>query len=653
MLLYFGDIMESKEKYYITTPIYYLSGEPHLGTCSTTVYADALARFKRLEGRDVFFLTGSDEHGQKVAEKAEKQGVSPKEFCDNLNVKFRALWKMMNISYDKYIRTTDEYHEKAVQKIFQKLYDQGDIYLSHYEGWYCTPCETFWTETQLKDGKCPDCGREVKKSQEEAYFFRLSKYAPKVKEYILSHPDFIKLDSTKNEMLSFIDQGVNDLCVSRTSVKWGVPVPFDTKHTIYVWIDALPNYLTALGYMSDDESLFNKFWPADVHLMAKEIARFHIIIWPAILMALGLPLPKTIHAHGWLTQAGAKMGKSLGNGFNPYVLCDRYGVDAVRYFLLRYGPILGDAPYDNDSFLKSVNSDLVNDLANLLSRTSAMIVQNFDGVLSPLSNNQTEEDKQLIFETIKMKDVVAQFMDKLETNNALAEIFRVIRLANKYIEDTTPWALKAKGETERLGDILHNLYFVLHSVAVLLQAFVPETAKKIFVALDSDQFGLDTISSTFNQKLSGNKVLKTALYQRLDIAKEKQYLEVDSVKKEDIKEEKEEIKTKPQIEFDDFEKIEIKVGKIITAEKVENADKLLKFSVDLGYETRTIVSGVAMHYTPSQMLNKQVLVVSNLKPRTIRGIESKGMILYAYTDGDKEFCFVTPEKDIDNGADVG
>ncbi|MGN1221932.1 MAG: methionine--tRNA ligase, partial [Christensenellales bacterium] len=442
------------KKFYITTPIYYLSGKPHLGTCSTTVYADAIARFKRLLGYDVMFLTGSDEHGQKVADKAEKQGITPKEFCDTLDVQFKELWKMLNISYDKYIRTTDDYHEKTVQKIFKKLYDKGDIYLSKYEGWYCTPCESFFTEAQLVDGKCPDCGREVKKAQEEAYFFKLSKYANRVKEYILSHPEFVKLESTKNEMLSFINQGLNDLCVSRTSVKWGVPVPFDTKHTVYVWIDALPNYISALGYASDDETLFKKFWPADVHLMAQEIARFHIIIWPAILMALDLPLPKTIHAHGWLTKAGEKMGKSLGNGFNPYVLCQRYGVDAVRYFLLKYGPILGDAPYDNESFVKAINTDLVNDIANLLSRTSAMMVQNFEGRLQPLGEI-LPIDKNLIDETIKMKDVVSDFVDKLEVNNALGEILRVVRLANKYIEDTAPWTLKQ--DKERLGTVLHNL----------------------------------------------------------------------------------------------------------------------------------------------------------------------------------------------------
>ncbi len=378
----------NKEKFYVTTPIYYLSGTPHLGTCSTSVYADSLARYNRMLGKDVFFLTGSDEHGQKVAEKAKAQGKTPKQFTDDLDRQFKDLWKTLGISYDKYIRTTDEYHEKAVQKIFTKLYEKDEIYLSKYEGLYCTPCESFFTPSQVTDNKCPDCGRELTKACEEAYFFRLSKYADKLLKYYDEHPDFIKLESTKNEMIGFIKQGLQDLCVSRTSVEWGIKVPFNEKHTIYVWIDALPNYLTALGYEQEDDSLFKKFWPADLHLMAKEIARFHLIIWPAILMALDLPLPKHIHAHGWLTQAGSKMGKSLGNGFNPYVLCDRYGEDAVRYYLLKYGPILADAPYDNLSFLQAINSDLVNDIANLLSRTSAMIVQNFEGKLPKLYKDE-------------------------------------------------------------------------------------------------------------------------------------------------------------------------------------------------------------------------------------------------------------------------
>ena len=639
--------MDKQEKFYITTPIYYASGDLHLGHCCTSVYADALARWNKKLGKDVFFLTGSDEHGQKVAEKAKAKNMTPKAYCDMLVTKYYDLWKRLNVNYDKYIRTTDDYHVKTVQKIFQKLYDQGDIYLSSYEGWYCTPCESFWTESQLVDGKCPDCGREVKKQSEEAYFFKLSKYADKVKEYILSHPEFIKLEGTKNEMVSFIEQGVNDLCVSRTSVEWGIPVPFDKKHTVYVWIDALPNYISALGYLSDNDELFKKMWPADVHLMAKEIARFHIIIWPAILMALGLPLPKTIHAHGWLTQLGQKMGKSVGNGFNPYVLCDRYGVDAVRYFLLRSGPILGDAPYDNDLFLNLINNDLVNDLANLLSRTSAMLVQNFNGVLPKLSQNVQDVDAELVDMAINMPKLVAEKMQKLEVNNALAEIFKVIDFANKYIEKTAPWKLKE--DKVRLGDVLHNLYFVLHSVAVLLDSFIPETSQKIMIALDNKDFGLDTISSEYNQKIAGNKVEKTALYQRLDIQKEKQYLEVDSVKVA----EEQKPQGKSQIEFDDFEKLEIKVGKILTAEKVENADKLLKFSVEIGSETRTIISGVAKHYEPEYMVGKEVCVVTNLKPRKIRGIESFGMILYAYNDDETQFCFVTPEKQVDSGAEVG
>lgn len=647
--------MKEKQTYYITTPIYYLSGQPHLGTCSTTVYADALARYNRLLGKDVFFLTGSDEHGQKVAEKAEKMGLTPKEFCDKLDVQFKELWKMLGISYDKYIRTTDAYHEMAVQKIFTKLYEKGEIYLSHYEGLYCTACESFFTETQLINGKCPDCGKEVKKEQEEAYFFKLSKYADKLLNYYENNPDFIKLDSTRNEMISFIKQGLHDLCVSRTSVKWGIKVPFNKKHTIYVWIDALPNYLTALGYMQEDDSLFKKFWPADVHLMAKEIARFHLVIWPAILMALDLPLPKKVHAHGWLTKSGEKMGKSLGNGFNPYVLCNRYGVDAVRYYLLKDGPIMGDAPYDNESFLKRINSDLVNDLANLLSRTSSMIVQNFNGVLPGLNTNLLSVlDKELIKNTINMVNSVTFYMDKLEVHNALSEVWKVIKNANKYIEETAPWTLKGEENKSLLGNILHNLYFALNSIGIVLQAFIPQTATKILDALNSNNRELKDINEEFNISVTGKAVEKTALYQRLDIVKELKYIEVDSVeKKEEEVDKKVEENIKELIDFSDFEKIELKIGEIINAEKVENADKLLKFSVDLGGEVRTIVSGVALHYAPQDLLNKQIVVCTNLKPRKIKGIESNGMILYAFANNDKEFCFITPSKDISNGADVG
>lgn len=634
-------------KFYITTPIYYASGDLHLGHCCTSVYADSLARFNRLLNKDVFFLTGSDEHGQKVAEKAEKAGLTPKQYCDNFVEKYYDLWKKLNISYDKYIRTTDEYHEKTVQKIFQKLYDKGDIYLSTYEGWYCTPDETFYTDSQVKDGKCPDCGRPVQKQKEEAYFFKLSKYADKLLAYYETHPDFIKLESTKNEMISFVKQGLQDLCVSRTSVKWGVKVSFDEKHTIYVWIDALPNYLTALGYLQDDDRLFKKFWPADLHLMAKEIARFHIVIWPAILMALDLPLPSHIHAHGWLTKAGVKMGKSLGNGFNPYVLCDRYGVDAVRYYLLKNGPIMGDAPYENEAFLKLINSDLVNDLANLLSRTNAMIIQNFDGILPALNGELAELDKDIILSTVEMLFKVKNYMDKFEVHNALSEIMKVVRLANKYIDDTAPWTLKE--QKEKLANVLHNLYFVLHSVAVLLQAFIPSTSEQILKALGNDDKKLDTITEEYNKNLIGNKVEKIALYQRLDIQKELQYLLVDSVK-ENEKVEEEKVEKKPDIVYDDFAKIDLRVGKIIEAQKVENADKLLQLKVELGKEIRTIVSGVAQHYKPEDLLNKNVVVVANLKPKKIRGIESYGMILYAEDNG--KLCFVTPSVDVPSGSEV-
>ena len=639
--------MEKDNKFYITTPIYYSSGDLHLGHCCTTVYADCLARYNRFKGKDVFFLTGSDEHGQKVADRAESAGLTPQEYVDKLNVKYVDLWKMLNISYDKYIRTTDDYHEKTVQKIFKTLYDKGEIYLSKYEGWYCQSDEAFFTDSQLVDGKCPDCGREVKKASEEAYFFKLSKYADKLLEYYESHPDFIKLDSTRNEMISFIKHGLNDLCVSRTSVKWGVKVPFNENHTIYVWIDALPNYLTALGYLQQDDSLFKKFWPADLHLMAKEISRFHIIIWPAILMALDVDLPKHIHAHGWLTQSGTKMGKSLGNGFNPYILCQRYGVDAVRYYLLKDGPIMGDAPYDNESFLKVINSDLVNDLANLLSRTSAMIVQNFEGVVPTLTDSVEQIDDELIDVTINMVNSVDAYMQKFEVHNALNEIFKVIRQANKYIEVTAPWTLKQN--KERLSNVLHNLYFVIHSVAVALQPFIPSTSATILNALQSDNTSFDAISKQFNNQIGGQKVEKTALYQRLDINKEIEFLMED--KKEEVVETV--VKHKPEIEFDDFEKLELKVGKIIEAEKVENADKLLKFKVDFGCEQRTIVSGVAKHYTPEQMLGKQIVALLNLKPRKIKGIESQGMILYAYNEDETEFCFVTTEKPLSNGVEVG
>ena len=653
--------MKENKRFYVTTPIYYLSGEPTLGTCCTTVYADALARWHRLRGDDVLFLTGSDEHGQKVEEKSLAKGKTPKEFVDELDKVFKDLWKKLGISYDKYIRTTDDYHEEAVQKIFTKLYEQGDIYKNEYEGLYCVPCEAFFTETQAKDGLCPDCGRPVTKAKEEAYFFRASKYTEKLKEYYENHPEFVRLDSTRKEMLTgFINQGIQDVCVSRTTVNWGIKVPFDPKHTIYVWIDALPNYLTALGYMQEDDSLFKKYWPCNVHLMAKEIARFHLVIWPCILMALGLDLPKQIHAHGWLTKAGVKFGKSLGNGFNPNFLADNYGVDAVRYFLIKNGPIMGDAPYDNETFIKTINSDLCNTLGNLLSRTTAMINQSFDS-LPKLNRAETLLDKELIDSVVAMPEKIDAYIETLDINDAINEILQVARNANKYIDETAPWTLKEN--KEELANILHNIYFALYGISVCLKAFLPETSEKFLNSLGICDGGLDSITREFNQSLGGNIVTKIQPFNRYDVQKEVEFLEVTSVKKEEKvekvekkeqkqqkKEEKmEENKTEEltdennEITFEDFCKVKLVTGKILECSKVEKADKLLCSKVEIGNEVRTIVSGIREYYTPEEMVGKMVVIVENLKPRKIRGIESKGMILCVEHEG--KLCVIKPEDD--------
>lgn len=649
----------TKKPFYITTPIYYASGSLTLGHCCTSVFVDTIARFKRMAGYDVMFLTGSDEHGQKVEQKAKEAGLSPKEFVDNLDREYKNLWKRLNISYDRYVRTTDEYHKKTAQKIFQKLYDQGDIYLGEYEGWYCMPDESFFTESQLVDGKCPDCGREVVKTKEEAYFFRTSKYADRLLEYYNTHPDFIRLESTKKEMINgFLKQGLQDLCVSRTNFKWGIPVPFNEKHVIYVWIDALSNYLSALGYLSEDDSLFRKYWPADYHIMAKEIVRFHVIVWPIMLMALNLPLPKQIHAHGWLTRGGVKMGKSLGNGFNPYVLSDRYGVDCVRYFLIKNGPIMSDAPYDNELFLNTINSDLCNELGNLLSRTTAMLNQNFGGVVPEIKNSiENEYDENLIKTITSCYESVEKYIDSLDINLAINEVFKIVRVANKYIDETTPWKLKE--DKERLKVVLHNLYFALFATSTFLKPFLPETSERILEQLGMDKKFAEfkNITNEFNLSIKDLKSIKgEPLFARLDINKEIDYLLKGDEKVEENKEEKkevEEIKGKAEISFEDFEKLELKVGRILSAEKVENADKLLKLSVKIGDDVRTIVSGVATFYSPEYLVNKEVVVLTNLKPRKIRGIESKGMILYAYTEDDTKLLFITPEKEIEDGVEVG
>lgn len=519
--------MEKKKTFYITTPLYYSSGKLHLGHCYTTVICDSIARFKRMEGRDVFFLTGTDEHGQNIARRAAEKGMQPKEYVDALYAEIKKLWELMDISYDKFIRTTDDYHEQAVKEIFTRLYEKGDIYKAEYEGWYCSPCESFWTEAQLVDGKCPDCHREVARAKEESYFFRLSKYADRISEYYQSHPDFLLPHSRVNEMLNnFIKPGLNDLCVSRSSVKWGVPVPFDEKHSIYVWVDALSNYITALGYAGGDESLFEKYWPADVHMMAKEIVRFHSIIWPAILMALDLPLPKQVYGHGWLLFDGDKMSKSKGNVVDPYVLCERYGLDAVRYYLLRDVPFGNDGVYSLAALLNRSNADLCNSLGNLVSRTAAMITQYFGGKMPAPVCPSAEQDEELKAMTNALCERVGECVDALNLPDALAEIFKLINRANKYIDETTPWLLaKDESKRDRLGTVLYNLAEAIRVCAVMLTPFLKSTAEKI-LAKFSLKLPQDFSDARFGVLKEGTEVVKGEnLFNRIDVNKELKEME--------------------------------------------------------------------------------------------------------------------------------
>ena len=651
-----------KEKFYITTPIYYPSGKWHLGTCYTTVVCDAIARFKRLDGYDVFYLTGTDEHGQKIEKYATAAGTTPKAYVDRIVGDLKNLWSLLDISYDKFIRTTDEEHEKAVQKIFTELYEKGDIYKSEYEGWYCTPCESFWTSTQLKDGKCPDCGREVEKTKESSYFFRLSKYQDKLIKLIEENPEFLQPKSRQNEMLNnFLKPGLQDLAVSRTSFKWGIPVPFDPEHVIYVWIDALSNYITALGYGSEDESNFNKYWPADIHMIGKEIVRFHSIIWPAILMALDLPLPKKVYGHGWLMFGNDKISKSKGNSIvDPYVLCERYGVDAVRYYLLREVPFGADGNYTNSSFLMRTNADLCNSLGNLLSRSTAMVNQYFGGIL-PTEREATEFDAELEKSIDGLMDSVREHMDKLLVPEALADIFAVVNKANKYVDETTPWVL-AKDETKkaRLGGVLYHLCEALRVVGIVLKAFLPETADRILADLGANT-DADFTYARFGVLKGGEKITKNnPIFQRINLNTE--LAELDKLA-ESLKEKKEEKKTeekkveevktetKPEITIDDFDKVELKVGKILTAEKVEKSKKLLHFTVDTGDRVRSIVSGVAKFFTPEEMVGKEVVVVTNLKPATLGGVLSEGMILFGES-ADGTLATVEPTKPLGGGSTV-
>lgn len=647
-----------KEKFYITTPIYYPSGKWHLGTCYTTVVCDALARFKRMQDFDVFYLTGTDEHGQKIEKVAKAAGVDTKEYVDRQVDSLIKIWDLLNISYDKFIRTTDKYHEEAVQKIFQKLYDKGDIYKSQYEGWYCTPCESFWTKSQLNDNKCPDCGREVELTKESSYFFRLSKYQDRLIELIENNPEFLQPKSRQNEMLNnFLKVGLQDLAVSRTSFKWGVKVPFDSDHIIYVWIDALSNYITALGYMSEDDSLFQKFWPAEVHMMGKEIIRFHSIIWPALLMALDLPLPKKIYGHGWLLFGSDKISKSKGNIIDPVILSERYKVDAVRYYLLREVPFGQDGAFTNYTFLSRINSDLCNNLGNLLSRSTAMVNQYFGGIL-PSSRESGEYDSQLIEKVNGLYEKVKENVDKLLIPEALSEIWQVISRANKYIDETTPWLLaKDESKKDRLATVLYNLIETLRVVGTILVPFLPQTAEKVLADIGEEQPRLFENNITFGKFKGGETITKSEpLFQRMNIDKELAELENLAEQLAGNKEQKpieseQKPETKAEITYDDFAKLDLRIGEVMACEKIKRSEKLLKLEVDIAGERRTIVSGIAKSFTPEEMVGKQVVVVRNLKPAKLCGELSQGMILCA-EDKEGNIILVNAEKKVDSGSTV-
>ena len=633
--------MADKPKYYITTAIAYTSGKPHIGNTYEIVLADAIARYKRSQGYDVFFQTGTDEHGQKIELKAEEAGVTPKEFVDNVSGEIKRIWDLMNTSYDKFIRTTDDYHEKEVQKIFKKLYDQGDIYKGHYEGMYCTPCESFFTESQLVDGKCPDCGRPVQPAKEEAYFFKMSKYADRLIEYINTHPEFIQPVARKNEMMNnFLLPGLQDLCVSRTSFKWGIPVDFDPKHVVYVWLDALTNYITGIGYHCDGESdeMFNKNWPADLHLIGKDIIRFHTIYWPIFLMALGLPLPKQVFGHPWLLQGDGKMSKSKGNVLYADELVDFFGVDAVRYFVLHEMPFENDGVISWELMVERLNSDLANTLGNLVNRTISMTNKYFGGTVTDKGVAE-EVDADLKAVTENTSKAVEAKMKELRVADAITEIFNLFKRCNKYIDETMPWALaKEEDKKDRLETVLWNLIQSISEGAKLLESFMPETAEKILA------------------QLGGGHVVEKPeiLFQRLDLEEVMKKVEELHPKVEEEKEEEEEgidIEAKPEITFEDFEKMQFQVGEIISCEAVKKSKKLLCSQVKIGSQVKQIVSGIKAHYTPEEMVGKKVMVLVNLKPAKLAGVLSEGMLLCA-EDADGNLALMTPEKKMPAGAEI-
>ena len=664
--------MSDKGKFYMTTAIAYTSGKPHIGNTYEIVLADAIARYKRLEGYDVYFQTGTDEHGQKIQEKAEKAGITPKEYVDNVAGEVKRIWDLMNTSYDNFVRTTDADHEKQVQKIFKKLYDQGDIYKGSYEGLYCTPCESFWTESQLVDGKCPDCGREVKPAKEEAYFFKMSKYADRLIEHINTHPEFIQPVSRKNEMMNnFLLPGLQDLCVSRTSFSWGIPVDFDPKHVVYVWLDALTNYITKIGYDADGNSsdLFKKNWPADLHLIGKDIIRFHTIYWPIFLMALDLPLPKQVFGHPWLLQGGDKMSKSKGNVIYADDMVDLFGVDATRYFVLHEMPFENDGVITWELVVERFNSDLANILGNLVNRTVSMSNKYFGGVVR--STGVTEEvDEDLKAVVTGARDRVAQKMKNLRVADAISEVFGVFRRCNKYIDETAPWVLaKDEAKSDRLAEVLYNLAESITVGASLLYSFLPETAEKIVAQLHTQLRGFEELNQ-FGLYENGTKVTGTPeiLFARLDAkdvmpkveaireAQKKEFeAEQRALGEETPAEEKAEdvidIEAKEEITYDDFMKIQFQVGEIISCEAVEKSKKLLCSQVRVGSEVKQIVSGIRKYYTPEEMVGKKVMVLVNLKPAKLAGVLSEGMLLCA-EDAEGNLALMTPEKPMPAGAEI-